>query len=183
MSDAVLKSKQIRPPPWQSADMMSRKQPWYPVNFQRPVRPRLAYHFRSAEPPIWREPSPYAFPSPIYGHGKTGKDYYFMAPFYRNAMPPPPNPNRLLMIDPVNGRCTTRKPEMVPCHCKSRSMEDVRTEVVEVSNWGEDENGNRIETRSDRRYSKPYNKSMENLLGERSPNAKRLGSFQVSETY
>lgn len=185
MGDLVLKPKQPRISQWQSAEMLSRK-PWYPSNFSRPIQPpRPTYNFRPPEPPsIWREVGPYAYHTPIYGPSAVlqpnkGKDYYFLAPYYRNAMPPPPNPNRLLMVDPSRTRNMMRKPEIIPCHCRSKSMEDVRSEVVEVTDWEEDENGNRIEANRNK-LNKFYNRrSMENLLSDSEPSPKRKGSFQV----
>lgn len=181
----------MRPQQWQSrADLASRKQPWCPVNFQRPLRPRTSFHFRHPEPPVWREVNPYTFPSPIYGPGsagqqqpqkKKGKDYYFLAPYFRNVMPPPPNPNRLLTIDVTNSKNAYRKSEvMVPCHCKSRSMEDVRTDVVELSEWDRDENGNQVERQNVKGANKCFNKSMENLLVEAANHtSKRTQRYQV----
>lgn len=183
MGDLVLKPKQPRLSQWQSAEMLSRK-PWYPGNFNRAGHPpRPTYNYKPPEPAsVWREVGPYAYHTPIYAptilQPNKGKDYYFLAPYYRNAMPPPPNPNRLLMVDHSRARNIMRKPEVSPCHCRSKSMEDVRSEVFEVTDWEEDENGNRVENNN--KFSKLYNRrSMENLLLDTAPSPKRKGSFQV----
>lgn len=80
----------------------------------------------------WREPT--YWPTPVYS--SKSKDPYLLAPFYRNVMPPPP----MILTDP-RGRN-----DFFPCHCRSKSMEDVRTDVVEIRTegaWQKDEDVNR----------------------------------------
>lgn len=70
-----------------------------------------------------------------------------------------------------------------PCQCRSKSMEDVRTDVVEVNgnHWEDDINGNHVTRTSDKfnRYSN--RRSMENLLVDTgySPNSKRSSKLKV----
>lgn len=181
MGDMVLKKN--RNPQWQSSEMLSRKN-WYPIQ-QRPQHmPRPAFGYRPQEPtPVWRDVNHYGY-SPMYHPGtlvqpNKGKEYYYLAPFYRNAMPPPPNPNRLLMVDPNKSRNVLTIPEPISCHCRSKSMEDVRSDVVEMQGWDEDENGNRVDKYGKKKMGKGYNRSMENLLLDTVPSAKRKGSYQV----
>ena len=158
---------------WQSMEMLTRK-PWPPVVHQRNTHPRPSFAFR---PPEATYAYPGCTPNQIYQNGKK-RDHYFLAPYYRNAMPPPPpNSSRLLMVDPRR-RANSRKPEFAPCRCRSRSMEDVRTVVVEVDDeWSGNVNGGRKVPNG-----KANNRrSMENLLGEPrycSP-SKRIISYQV----
>lgn len=88
-------------------------------------------------------------------------------------MPPPPNPNRLLMIDPCRRLSGVITGGVDPnhCQCKSKSMEDVRTDVEMVSkNWKNtnDINCNYVQSAAvlhSEKYSKFSNRrSMENLL-------------------
>lgn len=95
------------------------------------------------------------------------------------------------MVDPRdqrNRRMHHRNLEMSPpCHCRSKSLEDVRPEVVEYNgDWGEDYNGNRIlrrQTNSNSSNGSRINgKSMENLVvdtGHHYPSPRRIGSYQV----
>jgi len=95
--------------------------PWPPIYRQQPAR--NSFCFRPPEPPQLRE---------------KGRDYYYLAPLYRNAMPPPPRPvevpppRRLLLVDPQTRGC----PPDCPCLHRSRSLEDVRSVASE---WSDEE--------------------------------------------
>lgn len=165
MGDILLKQRFARAPQWhQSTEMLARK-PWPPVYAATRTGPRHNFHPPDGIP--W-EPPPYA---PRYS-----KDYYCMAPYYRNVMPPPPNPSRMAVMD---RRKAQRRQEAAPCHCKSRSLEDVRVAVVE-GDW--DFNGNKVMSRqsSSSSGSKGNRRSVENLIsdvGYRSP--RRFKNYQV----
>ncbi|XP_043248916.1 WD repeat-containing protein 47 isoform X3 [Colletes gigas] len=112
-----------------------------------------------------------------------GRDYYYLAPLYRNAMPPPQALSplqvspvactpRMMMMEPHRGRakssgghCRSTAP---PCTCsvgRTRSLEDVRSEVSE---WEDchDENGNHLQRKSSKNGGvyRQVRRSMENLL-------------------
>lgn len=181
MGDLLLKQKPPRiQPHWQSNEMLYRKP--FPPMYQHKIVPKATFNFRPSEP-RWREPSNY-YQTPVMYNSpvKQTRDYHFMAPYYRNMMPPPPNPNRLLMVDPR--RRISVKSSEPPCQCRSKSMEDVRTDVVEVTaDWQHDYNGNRVSpTKSADKFGRFSNRrSMENLLVDTdfSPSSKRNGRFQV----
>lgn len=83
----------------------------------------------------WRETGYYPTPLISYPPSKANGDHYFLAPYYRNVMPPPPNLNnsqKLLMIDSRRRYSISTGSGTATCHCRSKSMEDVRTEVVEI---------------------------------------------------
>lgn len=185
MGDLMIKQKSQRLGHWQSMEVISRK-PW-PIMYapQKKLSPKHSFNFRPPEPNNgWREPpSPYAYQAPLYNYPTNDKkDHYYLAPYYRNAMPPPPNPNRLLMIDPKRKYSNGKHTMNDVCHCRSRSMEDVRTEVV-TNDWGNDINGNKVsfskKPNKFRRYSN--RRSMDNLLvdTDHSPKIKRAGRLQV----
>lgn len=169
-----------RPPPnWHYPDMMSRK-PW---NHQK-NSPKNSFNLRQPEVP-WREGSPYSYQTPFYNYQTNNKrDHYFLAPYYRNVMPPPPNPNRLLMIDPTRRRFSMTHDDNAPCYCRSRSMEDVSADVL-ATEWEDDINGNRVPPpmRTEKFHNK-YSKrrSMENLLVDTHfVPPKRAGRLQVND--
>lgn len=58
-------------------------------------------------------------------------------------------------------------------------MEDVRSDIFEITDWEEDENGNRVELNNKVNSKFFGRRSMENLLLDTVPSAKRKGSFQV----
>lgn len=95
--------------------------PWPPIYRQQPAR--NSFCFRPPEPAQWRE---------------KGRDYYYLAPLYRNALPPPPRPvdlpppRRMMLVDPQTRGC----PPDCPCLHRSRSLEDVRSVA---SDWSDDE--------------------------------------------
>ncbi|GJQ79536.1 hypothetical protein Trydic_g16383 [Trypoxylus dichotomus] len=146
--------------------MLARKA--WPQVHHRNTQPRPSYNFRPPEPITWRDTINYAYanvgysPGSMYQTGNKKKDHYYLAPYFRNAMPPPPNPNRLLMVD-MRHKSNLKKSEMTPCQCRSRSLEDVRTEVIEVgSEWEEDMN---LHLNKTKHSKKPLNRrSMDNLL-------------------
>ncbi|XP_031347094.1 uncharacterized protein LOC116173615 [Photinus pyralis] len=176
MGDLLLKQRPPTVKHWQSLEMLSRRG-WPPVHPQYLAHNRQILSFK---PPDWRERGNYILPHSTYNSSNycqinKSRDYCYLAPYYRNAMPPPPNPNkdRLLMIDPTRRRVTSRKAEVHPCQCRSRSLDDVRPEFVEMSSeWEEDENGNKIGRRHKNKsnydkHSKKYRsnrRSMDNLL-------------------
>ena len=179
MGDLMLKQKPPRMPHWQSIDVLPRK-PWPSGYTHQRINSPKTFNFRPADPPPWREPSPYSYQAPFYNYQTNAKrDHHFFTPYYRNAMPPPPNPNRLLMIDPARRRFDVRQNED-PCHCRSRSMEDVRMDVV-TTEWEDDVNGNRIPLRNEKFNKYTNRRSMDNLLVDTnfSPPTKRAGRLQV----
>lgn len=171
---------------WQPPIDIHRNRPWPPM-FRTPFQRVPPFNFRPVEQPQWREP--YAYQNGYTHLPQTNKsrDYYFLAPYYRNVMPPPPKPQkeRNPMMDArrrTNNKI--RADEKAVCHCKSRSMEDVRFDVVEVTpEWENDENGNHVLPRSKKfGLNKPYGQhSMENLLMDTvyTPPSKRGGRFKV----
>lgn len=113
-----------------------------------------------------------------------GRDYYYLAPLYRNAIPPPQPMSplqlssvavspRMLMMD-ARGRtrssaalCRGNAPA---CTCSSvgrtRSLEDVRSEASEWEDY-QDENGNHLQRKSSKNggnMCRQGRRSMENLL-------------------
>ncbi|XP_050301770.1 WD repeat-containing protein 47 isoform X5 [Anthonomus grandis grandis] len=188
MGDMLLKQK----PPfnqqrWSSSDMLSSRgvfPPFYPQ-----VNPkRNSYPFRPPEPTFWRD-MPRHFRPAGFSYPPKVRDYHLLPPFYRNVMPPPPNPNRLVMVDPRRWpKKETFSPP--PCHChngaknssgtnghapnpKSRSMEDMREFVVDYEN---DYNGNMVAPRVRGRLEGKVDgrRSMENLLERNSPPGVKL---------
>lgn len=116
---------------------------------------------------------------------KKGRDYYYLAPMYQNALPPPPPPSaggmqisqmalappRMMLMEKSsrNGTKTSSsngagRSSVAPCTCsvgRTRSLEDVRSEVVEWEEYN-DENGNRVKANA--KNIKHTRRSMENLL-------------------
>ncbi|KAK0177724.1 hypothetical protein PV328_001744 [Microctonus aethiopoides] len=144
-------------------------------------------------------------PAPIRPK-KSGRDYYYLAPMYQNALPPPPQsppstgqlgpvgtmplqvsqmaglrPRMMLMDKPRNFNTKTLssnggpgKNSIPSCTCsigRTRSLEDVRSDVIEWEEYN-DENGNRIKSNGSNgsnvgmKNGIRYNtrRSMENLL-------------------
>lgn len=173
MGDMLLKHK--RPLQWQSTEMLARK-PWPPVYPQR-VSPR--YHLHPPE-------TNYSYAYGRYNNGShpgaLREPQYFMAPYYRNVMPPPPNAHRPFM-DRTKSKVQVHSPS---CRCKSKSLEDVRADVVEVmKDYDEDFNGNRVLGRNrfvEKRQEKQNNRrSMDNLTMDVGyhPSHRWVGSYQV----
>nr|XP_012143848.1 PREDICTED: WD repeat-containing protein 47 isoform X3 [Megachile rotundata] len=114
-------------------------------------------------------------------NANKGRDYYYLTPLYRNAMPPPQAMSplqvppvavspRMMMMGPGNrakssgGLCRSSVP---PCTCsvgRTRSLEDVRSEASEWEDY-HDENGNHLQRKSPKNGAcKQTRRSMENLL-------------------
>ncbi|KAG5900348.1 hypothetical protein JTB14_033799 [Gonioctena quinquepunctata] len=144
MGDLLLKQKppQIhRLPQWQSNGML-----FGPSNDSLPLHKAsknpiyrskdLIYQYKDPllspnDYPRWRETAYY--PTPVYSfppQAKT-KDQYFLAPYYRNVMPPPPNSKKPMVVDTRSRFGSNEKRS--PCHCRSKSMDDVRADVVEFT--------------------------------------------------
>ncbi|KAJ9596336.1 hypothetical protein L9F63_012611 [Diploptera punctata] len=149
------------------------RRPWPPL-YRHPLQHRPRFCFRPPDPPAeWRD----------YNFTNKGRDYYFMAPMYRNALPPPPPPlnypsRHMLLLDPRQRRTSQAH---VPCPCmqrnRSRSLEDVRSEAN--SDWEEDNgrDGPWSSTRplqvagscGNKENHRMQRRSMENLLDTNSP--------------
>lgn len=178
MGDMLLKHK--RPLQWQSTEMLARK-PWPPVYPQR-VSPRYNLHSPSE--------AHYSYAYARYGNnnqsvGLPKEPQYFMAPYYRNVMPPPPSTNRLFM-DRTKRKVQVYNPPCLPCRCKSKSLEDVRADIMEIErDYDDDFNGNRVLIRDrfgEKRRDKRNNngRSVDNLTVDVSyPSPRWVGSYQV----
>lgn len=187
-------------PRFAGAADLSKHRPWPPMYRSNSRGPSICYrpmpleHLTQWMSPHHQHPDYNYVPArALNGNssGNKGRDYYYLTPMYRNAMPPPPQPmspmqmplapaRMMLMEQPRpprgGGRAKSsgghqgRNNSVPPCTCtigRTRSLEDVRSEVSE---WEEcqDENGNHL------RYSPKNNgnsnnkvsarKSMENLL-------------------
>lgn len=186
MGDMLLKQK----PRWQQGQVDMHRRPWPPM-FRAPFQRVPPFNFRPVDQTTWREPFQYQTNGFSPAQTNKSRDYYFLAPYYRNVMPPPPKlqKDRPLMVDTTRRRTNKRTEDKASCHCKSRSMEDVRFDVVEVQpEWEQDENGNDVsKTKKAAPFGlKPYGQhSMENLLvdtGYTSP-SKRAGRFKVIEAF
>ncbi|KAL1130972.1 hypothetical protein AAG570_012213 [Ranatra chinensis] len=111
-------------------------------------------------PPLYHVPAPVAYPSPpppppdyYYSTAvNKGREYYWMAPLYRDALPPPPQP----------ARCT--------CSCvlrhRSRSLDTVRSEE-----YSDPED--RVEYPPPPRQLFTKRRSMEDLLDHRAVRKRR----------
>ncbi|XP_026831169.1 WD repeat-containing protein 47 isoform X4 [Ooceraea biroi] len=142
-------------------------------------------------------------PAPrIPANPNKSRDYYYLAPLYRNAMPPPPPAMSPLQVSPVAmpppGMMMMERPRgrakssggltrsVPPCTCavgRTRSLEDVRSEVSEWDDY-HDENGNHLQRNSPKGVNacRQVRRSMENLLDvdaeERALNTfERVGKF------
>lgn len=149
----------------------------------------------------WRETAYYPTPVISYAPSKPHGEHYFLAPYYRNVMPPPPNlhkSQRLLMVDSRRRYSMSMGPGHSSCHCRSKSMEDVRTEVVEIredrwpSTHGKGETKETRHIRGSRRIG-DNRRSVENLVTvevgyPNSPplashrNSRKVGRLQVFQT-
>ncbi|XP_076245380.1 WD repeat-containing protein 47 isoform X4 [Calliopsis andreniformis] len=116
-------------------------------------------------------------------NSNKGRDYYYLAPLYRNAMPPPQAMSplqlspvavspRMMMMETPRGRAKSSgghcRSSVPPCTCsvgRTRSLEDVRSEVSEWEDY-HDENGNHLQRKSPKNggVCKQTRRSMENLL-------------------
>ncbi|XP_014476570.1 PREDICTED: WD repeat-containing protein 47 isoform X3 [Dinoponera quadriceps] len=121
-------------------------------------------------------------PARIAPNLNKSRDYYYLAPLYRNAMPPPPQPALqvspvalppgMMMMERARGRAKSSggglSRSMPPCTCavgRTRSLEDVRSEVSEWDDY-HDENGNHLQRNSPKGMGacRQARRSMENLL-------------------
>lgn len=188
MGDLLLKQKPARISHWQSLEMLSRR-PILPPYPPKSARLRQLGNFRPPEYVDFRDYNPYAIPyNAGINYQNKPRDYCYLTPYYRSAMPPPPisNNDRLLMVDPSRRLSNVRIPEFSSCRCKSKSMDDVRQDI-QISDWEEDENGNHIANHKkniDNRIlnkQRPNRRSMDNLLIDTGYGApRRIGSLQVN---
>lgn len=177
--------------------------PWPPLTRQaqpnfyfRPPDPIDVRNFKTAS----SKGSTYSDFSGMSAYSNKSRDYYFLSPSYRSAGAPTPSSHP----DFYHGREKPRHlrhPNPAPtaaCPCsRSRSLEDVRTEVV--TEWeDDDENGNRIVApatkfnRTSYKANTIFQKqgfltrhSMENLV-DRPPQVlppKRISPFQVIDNF
>ncbi|KAG7189547.1 hypothetical protein KM043_017236 [Ampulex compressa] len=131
-----------------------------------------------------------------------GRDYYYLAPLYRNAMPPPPpqamsplqvspvgvSP-RMMMVERPRARAKSSgglcRSSIPACTCsvgRTRSLEDVRSEVSEWEDY-HDENGNRLQRNSPKSVPgcRQTRRSMENLLDVEASEKHGLGTFERAD--
>lgn len=178
MGDLLIKQKSRSSPQWQP---MEYRRPWPPM-YRSPIQKphqhqQFNFHPNPIEPKNWHNHSYNFSPSNIYQTNKS-RDYYFLAPLYRNAMPPPPKPQKERFLLENKKRPSKRITEQV-CHCRSRSMDDVRFDVVELT---PDENGNNLEKSKTKGIKSAFGKhSMEDLLADTmyTSGPKRIGPCQV----
>lgn len=122
--------------------------PWPPISRQsqpnfyfRPPDPMDLRNFKTSS----SKGSTYSDFSGLSAYSNKSRDYYFMSPTYRSAGAPVPSSHGELYERerPRQLRNPIPSPS-APCPCnRSRSLEDVRTDVV--TEWeDDDENGNRI---------------------------------------
>lgn len=148
----------------------------------------------------WRETAYYPTPVASYPSSKPMREHYFLAPYYRNVMPPPPslqNSQRILMVDSRKRYSMSVDSTRSSCHCRSKSMEDVRTHVVEIreDRWpiahhGKQINGDLGHLRKNRNM-KDCRRSMDNLSTVKNEHSNpltfmsqtRVGRFQVTRIY
>lgn len=193
---------------------LKQHRPWPPMYRNHPVNGRGAPTYCYRPVPLdtlaqWITPHipEYNYmPAPrMPGNPNKSRDYYYLAPLYRNAMPPPPPPQPMtpLQVSPVAipppGMMLMERPRggrakssggptrsVPPCTCavgRTRSLEDVRSEVSEWDDY-HDENGNRLQRSSPKgaNVCRQVRRSMENLLDvdaeERTLNTfERVGKF------
>ncbi|XP_032527958.1 WD repeat-containing protein 47 isoform X3 [Danaus plexippus] len=172
--------------------------PWPPLSRQahpnfyfRPPDPMDARNFKTSS----SKSSAYSDFSGMSAYSNKSRDYYFLSPSYRSAGAPTPSNHADLYLSRERSRqIRTANASSPACPCsRSRSLEDVRTEVV--TEWeDDDENGNRIVApatkfnRTTYKTNATFEKqnfmtrhSMENLV-ERSPQVpppKRISAFQA----
>ncbi|XP_014366525.1 WD repeat-containing protein 47 isoform X3 [Papilio machaon] len=174
--------------------------PWPPLS--RQAQPN--FYFRPPDPIDVRnyktsssKGSTYSDFSGVSAYSNKSRDYYFLSPSYRSAGAPTPGsyadsyinrdrPRQLRHPNPAS-------PAACPCS-RSRSLEDVRTEIV--TEWeDDDENGNRIVAPATKFNRSPYKvnttfqkqgfltrHSMENLVDKspQVPPPKRISALQTT---
>ncbi|XP_022116120.1 WD repeat-containing protein 47 isoform X3 [Pieris rapae] len=174
--------------------------PFRPWPLSRQVQPN--FYFRPPDPMETRnfktsssKGSTYSEFSAMSAYSNKSRDYYFLSPSYRSAGAPTPSNTADLYLNRDRPRQLRNPKATSPaCPCsRSRSLEDVRTEVV--TEWeDDDENGNRIVapatkfSRSAYKMNATFQKqnfltrhSMENLA-EKSPQVlppKRISGLQA----
>lgn len=107
----------------------------------------------------------------FFHHKMTKGDYYFLAPLYRNVLPPPPPPaplkplpRRIMPMPPID--LMRRSNSQPPCTCavpprlRSRSLENLNNIIVDSP---EDDYPSSSNYR-DSRDKENFRRSMENLL-------------------
>ena len=123
-----------------------QQRPWPPIYRQHSSSSRNGYFFRHHESPQWLDYPRYGGGGfGIGGYREKGREYYYLAPLYRNAMPPPPQPTksspprRIMLLNPHQGNNNVNKKcyNECPCWHRSRSLEDVRSEMN--SEWSDDD--------------------------------------------
>lgn len=176
-----------------------RMDPRFDLKQHRPWPPMFRNHLNGRPPSFYYRPMPldtlaqwitphiphsdYNYVSARVSSNPKSRDYYYLAPLYRNAMPPPPQAMPPMQISPVTmppgmmlmerGRGRAKSSggltrSMPPCTCavgRTRSLEDVRSEVSEWDDY-HDENGNHLHRSSPKGMSacRQARRSMENLL-------------------
>lgn len=128
-------------------------------------------------------------------NSNKGRDYYYLAPLYRNGIPPPQAMSplqlspvavspRMMMMEPPRGRAKSSgglcRSSVPPCTCsagRTRSLEDVRSEVSEWEDY-HDENGNHLQRKSPKNgVCRQTRRSMENLLDVETAEQHELNNF------
>ncbi|VVC94344.1 unnamed protein product [Leptidea sinapis] len=180
--------KYIDVPPFRPWPLSRQVQPNF---YFRPPDPMEARNFKTSS----SKGSTYSEFSAMSAYSNKSRDYYFLSPSYRSAGAPTPSNSADLYVNRERHRQLRNPKATSPsCPCsRSRSLEDVRTEVV--TEWeDDDENGNRIVApatkfnRSSHKTNAPFQKqnlltrhSMENLIDDKSPQVlppKRSSGFQ-----
>ncbi|CAK1554191.1 unnamed protein product [Leptosia nina] len=172
--------------------------PFRPWPLSRQVQPNFYFrppdidtrNFKTAS----SKGSTYSDFSAMSAYSNKSRDYYFLSPSYRSAGAPTPSSAELYLSRERPRQLRNPKATSPACPCsRSRSLEDVRTEVV--TEWeDDDENGNRIVapatkfSRSAYKMNTTFQKqnyhtrhSMENLV-EKSPQVlppKRISALQA----
>lgn len=168
---------------------LKQSRPWPPMYRSHPASRGPSFCYRPLPMDAmtqWMTPhmADYNYVQARMGGSNTskGRDYYYLTPLYRNAMPPPQAMSplqvppvavspRMMMMGPQSrtkssgGLCRSTVP---PCTCsvgRTRSLEDVRSEASEWEDY-HDENGNHLQRKSPKNggVSKQARRSMENLL-------------------
>ncbi|XP_015608710.1 WD repeat-containing protein 47 isoform X4 [Cephus cinctus] len=185
-----------------------KHRPWPPMYRNSPSRgPSFCYR-----PMLPVEPISQWLPPHLSSHdynylptrmpGNKGRDYYYLTPLYRNAMPPPPAGQplqvpamglspRMMLTEGARTRAAKSsgghgRSSLPPCTCsvgRTRSLEDVRSEISEWEDYN-DENGNHVTTGHKGRMQS--RRSMENLLeveGTRDVNFERCGKSDLVQKF
>ncbi|KAL2725550.1 WD repeat-containing protein 47-like isoform X6 [Vespula squamosa] len=170
---------------------LKQHRPWPPMyrNHSNPRGPSLCYRPVPFETVTqWMGPhiTDYNYMPARIGAPNPNKsrDYYYLAPMYRNAMPPPAQAisplqvspvavsPRMMMVERPRGRTKSSgdygRNSVPPCTCaigRTRSLEDVRSEMSEWEDY-HDENGNNLRRNSPKGVAacRQARRSMENLL-------------------